>query len=117
MNSEQCNLLFAALAHPARRQMLDLVQAAPGMTIKALTSHFPELSRVMVLKHIRALEACELLLSKKEGRSRLLFFNPIPIQVIYDRWTDRYAAFWSGRMADLKDRVESRQSNKEGRSA
>ena len=99
MDSGQFDLVFATLAHAARRRMLDLVKTAPGISVKALTSHFPEMSRIAVLKHVNALEAADLLLSKKEGRTRQLFFNPIPIQMIYDRWTDEYSAFWSSRMA------------------
>ena len=69
MNAAQVDLLFAVLAHAGRRRMLDLVMAAPGMSVKALTSHF-DMSRIAVLKHVRALEDAELLLSKKEGRTR-----------------------------------------------
>lgn len=104
--------LFAALAHTGRRRMLDLVMASPGMTVGALASHF-EMSRIGVLKHVRALEEAELLLSRKEGRTRQLFFNPVPIQQIHDRWTTQYSAFWSERLVDLKDRVERRASGEE----
>ena len=107
MNGKRTDSLLSALAHSGRRRMLDLLMAAPGMSVKALTSHF-EISRIAVLKHIRVLEQAELILSKKSGRTRSLFFNPIPIQLIHDRWTTQYSAFWTERMVDIKARVEER---------
>ena len=116
MRPEATDLLFAALAHASRRRILDLLLESPGMSVKALASHF-DVSRIMVLKHLRALEEVDLVLSKKEGRTRRLFFNPVPIQEIYDRWTDRYSAFWSARMKDIKSRVEGRAAKKEPKRA
>jgi len=112
MEDEQLDDLFAALAHSARRRILDLVMALPGMSMKALSSHF-EMSRIAVLKHVRVLEGVQLLLSKKEGRVRHLHFNPVPMQLIHDRWTTRYSAFWSERMVDIKTRVEGRAAEDE----
>ena len=116
MGSDPIDLLFQSLAHAARRRMLDLLQAAPGMTVKALASHF-ETSRIAVMKHLGVLEQAELVLSRKVGRSRQLFFNPVPIQRIYDRWTDRYGAFFAARVVDVKDRVERHAQSKDHRSA
>lgn len=96
--------------------MLDLLQAQPGMTIAALAAHF-DMSSVGVLKHVRVLEAASLVLSHKQGRERLLYVNLIPIQLIYDRWTDVYGAFWAGRLSDLKDRIEHATSRKAAKSA
>ena len=101
------DLVFAALAHPARRRMLDLLVAAPGASVKAIASHF-DISRIAVMKHLANLEAANLVLSEKHGRTRKLYFNSIPIQEIYDRWTTQYGAFWSERMTDLQARVEAR---------
>ena len=106
MHATDSDQLFQALAHQARRQMLDLLQAAPGLSVAALASHF-DISRIAVMKHLKVLEAAQLVLSKKAGRERHLFFNPVPIQMVYDRWTDKYSAFWSARLVDLKTRVES----------
>ncbi len=112
MNEEALDRLLSAMAHSGRRRMLDLLIAAPGISIKALASHF-DMSRVAVLKHVQVLEAAQLVLSRKEGRTRHLFFNAVPIQQIHDRWTDRYSAFWSERMIDLKQRVEGRANEQE----
>ena len=108
--------VFAALAHAARRRMLDLVMAHPGMTVGAVASHFP-VSRIAVMKHLAALESADLLLSQKRGRERRLYFNPVPIQQIYERWTDEYSSFWAGRMTDIQARVEEAESAKETRRA
>jgi DNA-binding transcriptional ArsR family regulator len=107
MNAARTDRLFAALAHRARRRMLDLLSEAPGLTVTALASHF-DMSRIAAMKHIRALEASGLVLSEKRGRTRRLFLDPTPIQAIYDRWTTRLTAFWASRMADIKARVEER---------
>ena len=105
MSDEQLDDLLAALAHTARRRMLDLLMASPGMSVKSLSSHF-EFSRIATLKHLNVLEEAQLVLSRKEGRTRHLFFNPIPIQLLSDRWTTKYSAFWSERVVDLKSRIE-----------
>lgn len=99
--------VFAALAHPARRRMLDLLVQSPGASVKAVASHF-EFSRIAVMKHLATLEAAGLVLSRKEGRTRKLFFNAVPIQQVYDRWTTQYSAFWAERVVDLKGRIEAR---------
>ena len=59
------------------------------------------------MKHLKVLETANLVLSKKSGRERHLFFNPVPIQMVYDRWTNKYSAFWSARLVDLKQRIET----------
>jgi predicted transcriptional regulator len=112
MDEERTDSLLSALAHAGRRRMLDLIKVAPGMSVKALESHF-DVSRIMVLKHVRVLEEAELILTKKVGRTRHLFFNPVPIQQLHDRWTTQFSAFWSERMVDLKTRVEKRAADRE----
>lgn len=116
MASDPTDLLFQSLAHPARRRILDLIQGAPGMTVSGLASHF-ETSRIAVMKHLKMLEAAELVLSRKVGRERRLYFNAVPIQAIYDRWTDRYGAFFAARLVDIKDRVERHAEAEDHKSA
>lgn len=113
MNDAALDRVFAALASPARRRMLDLIEARPGTTIAGLTDSF-RMSGVGVLKHVRVLERAGLVVGRREGRVRRLYFNAVPIQAVYDRWTDRYASFWAGRMADLKDSLEQRLARGEG---
>jgi len=117
MNEDQVDRLLAALAHTGRRQMLDLLMAEPGMSMKELSSHF-DVSRIAVLKHVRVLEEADLVLSRKQGRVRHLFFNAVPMQLMHDRWTTQYGAFWGGHMTDIKSRVEKRAAkNKDKKSA
>ena len=104
--------VFHALAHPVRRRLLDLVREHPGSNVNDVCRPFA-LSRIAVMKHLRALEAARLLVSRKCGRSRELYFNAVPIQQIYDRWTDEYSALWAKRLLDLKRRVESVAGDKE----
>lgn len=112
----QSDAVFAALAHPDRRRILDLLVEAPGLTVSALASHFT-VSRVQVIKHLATLEAAELVISQREGRTRRLFFNAIPIQRIHDRWTDRYGAFFAGHLTDIQRRVEDRAAGRNRRHA
>ena len=105
------NQIFAALAHPARRRIIDLLVQVPGCSVKWIASKF-EFSRIAAMKHLTVLESAGLVLSEKQGRTRKLFFNPMPIQQIYDRWTTDYSSFWAGRMADIQTRVEERAAKR-----
>lgn len=107
MKDDALDRLFSALAHPHRRRMLDLLRERPGLSVRELSDSFA-MSDVGVLKHVRVLEAADLVVSRKAGRERHLYFNIMPIQDVYDRWTDEYGRFWAGHVADLKDRLESR---------
>ncbi|MBL8764760.1 MAG: winged helix-turn-helix transcriptional regulator [Phycisphaerae bacterium] len=111
MTETELDNLFAALAHPGRRRMLDLLRESPGLSVAALAAHF-DMSGVGVLKHVGILETANLVVSRRAGRERRLFFNAVPIQLVHDRWTDQYSRFWSARMADIKDRLESRASSR-----
>lgn len=115
-DESRCDAVFAALANPVRRRILDLLVDHPGMTVKAVASHF-DISRIAIMKHLTTLEAAELVLSRRSGRERLLFFNAMPIQQIYDRWTDQYSSFWAARLSDIKSRVESAQESRETKRA
>ena len=108
--------VFAALASRARRRMLDIVRQRSGCTIADLAARF-RMSAVGVLKHVRVLERSRLVISRREGRVRRLYFNTVPIQLIHDRWTDHYSAFWAERVSDLKATLETELSRKAVRSA
>lgn len=112
MNEEKADAVFQALSNSQRRQMLDIVKSAPGCTVSEVVKHF-DTSRIAVMKHLNVLYEADLIVHEKVGRSRHLYFNMVPIQMIYDRWTDEYASFWSGQLADIKYAVENNaQSNK-----
>jgi DNA-binding transcriptional ArsR family regulator len=108
MTETELDAVFLALASPLRRQIVDVVAASPGCTVGELAERFP-ISRVGVLKHVNVLEAAGLLLSDKLGRERLLQFNPVPLQLIHERWSDQYRSFWSNRLTRLKYAVEGEE--------
>ena len=103
----QTDLVFQTLASQPRRQIMDLVKQMPGCCVNDICEHF-QMSRIGVMKHIQILVAARLLISRKRGRTREFFFNAVPIQMIYDRWTDEYSAFWVTQAVDLKYKVESK---------
>lgn len=105
-DDDATDLVFVALASRTRRQILDIVKNAPGCNVSAVCAHFA-ISRIAVMKHLTVLEDAQLIVSRKEGRQRLLFHNAVPIQQIYDRWTTAYSALWAGHMTALKYRVET----------
>lgn len=105
MNPESMDSAFSALAHPSRRRILDIVRENGGCSVNDVAAYF-DISRIAVMKHLRVLEDARLLISEKEGRVRRLYFNAIPIQMIYDRWTTEYSALWASKLTRLKHEVE-----------
>jgi DNA-binding transcriptional ArsR family regulator len=117
MSSQKAmDLVFHALAHPTRRHMMDLVKQSPGCSVNDLCEHF-ETSRISVMKHLGVLVDAKLILSQKRGRTRELFFNVAPIQMIHDRWRDEYSEFWATQMIDLKYQIEGKSKSKKSKSA
>lgn len=110
MDTDSADLVFRALAHASRREILDIVKEHPGCTVGFVAGHF-DTSRIVVMKHLKLLYDSELILTEKQGRTRRLYLNVVPIQLIYDRWTDEYGAFWGGHLADLKYKVERGHKN------
>jgi DNA-binding transcriptional ArsR family regulator len=85
------DLTFRALADPSRRLLLDRLFERDGRTLADLESQLP-MSRIGVMKHLRVLERAGLVVSRKVGRERWHYLNPVPIQEIHDRWIDKYRA-------------------------
>ena len=104
--------LFQALAHQARRRMLDLLKDMPGSSVNDVAKYF-DMSRIAVMKHLKVLEQANLIVSRKQGRTRELYFNVVPIQMLYDRWTTEYSRFWASKVTDIKYMLESRKSTHE----
>ncbi len=98
--------LFHALASKTRREMLDIIKEQPGCSLVHVCRYF-DVSRIAVMKHLGVLEAANLVISEKRGRSRALYFNAAPIQAIYERWTSDYSALWAGRLTAFKHHVEA----------
>jgi uncharacterized protein YndB with AHSA1/START domain/DNA-binding transcriptional ArsR family regulator len=101
--------LFRALADPSRRQVLDILKTRPGTTVGELTEQF-DFSRFAVMKHLRILEETALVVHRREGRTKRLYLNAIPIQTIYDRWISRYSALWARQLTTLKYQLEAEGS-------
>lgn len=112
MKPDTMDSVFAALAHPARRHMLDILVGMPGCSVndvaKYVITRFP-MSRIGVLKHLRVLEQAGLVVSQKQGRVRELYFNAAPIQLVYDRWTSQYSRFWAAHVNDIKFLAEQEE--------
>ena len=106
--------VFQALSNESRRRMLDIIKEEPGIGVGALASDF-DVSRIAVMKHLAVLEEANLVVSEKDGRTRRLYFNAAPIQMIHDRWTTEYSAYWAGQMTRIKYLAEARHSDKPGK--
>jgi DNA-binding transcriptional ArsR family regulator len=104
---EDDDLVFRALANPARRFLLDLLFARDGRTLMELESEL-EMTRIGVMKHLRVLEDAGLVVTRRSGREKLHFLNPVPIQLIYDRWIDKYRELRTSALADLKNQLEAK---------
>jgi DNA-binding transcriptional ArsR family regulator len=110
LGDHDMDTVFQALASASRRRMLDRVRECPGIGVGALASEF-DVSRIAVMKHLGVLEQAGLLVSEKDGRTRRLYFNAVPIQMIHDRWTTEYSAYWSGNVTRIKYLAEIRERN------
>jgi DNA-binding transcriptional ArsR family regulator len=98
--------VWRALASPIRRHLLDLLHERPRTTGE-LVEQFPELSRFAVMQHLRVLEAGRLTAYRRQGRQRVNYLNPVPIQQIFDRWVKRYHQPWLETLVSLKDQLEA----------
>lgn len=106
INDQDMDQVFQALAHQSRRRMLDIVKEQPGISVGALAVNF-DVSRIAVMKHLAIIETAGLVISQKQGRVRKLYFNAAPIQMIHDRWTTQYSAYWAGHLTRIKYLAES----------
>lgn len=103
---EDLDEVFKALADPTRRQLLDALFREDGQTLGALEARF-EISRFGVMKHLRQLEEAGLVVTRRKGREKLHFLNPVPIRLVHDRWVSKYAEVWTSVLSGIKDRLES----------
>lgn len=97
--------VFRALADPSRRRLLDLLFERDGRTLTELESELP-MTRFGAMKHLRILEEAGLITTRKVGREKLHYLNPVPIQLISDRWINKYSAVRASALADLKKALE-----------
>jgi uncharacterized protein YndB with AHSA1/START domain len=98
--------VFKALADPTRRSLLDELYKHDGQTLSALEQRVP-MTRFGVMKHLRVLEEARLVTTKRRGREKLHFLNPIPIRLVHDRWVSKYAEPWAATLTGLKHTLEA----------
>src|SRR5665213_2662221 len=98
--------VFRALADPTRRSLLDELFREDGQSLGALGQRLP-MTRFGVMKHLKVLEAAGLIVTRRRGREKLHFLNPVPIRLVHDRWVSKYAEPWAAALSGLKSRLES----------
>src|ERR1700712_3471650 len=103
--------VFRALADPTRRELLDELFREDGQTLGALEERFAT-SRFGVMKHLKVLEEAGLVVTRRRGREKLHFLNPVPIRLVHDRWVSKYAEPWAAGLSDLKQRLEQTMQEK-----
>jgi uncharacterized protein YndB with AHSA1/START domain len=98
--------IFRALADPTRRSLLDELFREDGQTLGGLEARFP-ITRFGVMKHLKLLEDAGLVVTRRRGREKLHFLNPVPIRLVHDRWVSKYAEPWAAGLSDLKRKLET----------
>src|SRR6266851_4742918 len=100
--------VFRALGDPTRRSLLDELFKEDGQTLRALEQRLP-MTRFGVMKHLRVLEEAGLVTTKRRGREKLHFLNPVPIRLVHDRWVSKYAEPWAAGLSQLKQDIEEEE--------
>jgi uncharacterized protein YndB with AHSA1/START domain/DNA-binding transcriptional ArsR family regulator len=97
---------FRALSDPSRRLLLDRLFERDGQTLGELCGYLPEMTRFGVMRHLGVLEEAGLLSTRKVGREKRHYLNPVPIRLIHDRWISKYAEPVLGALSALKQHME-----------
>jgi DNA-binding transcriptional ArsR family regulator len=97
--------VFKALADPTRRSLLDELFKLDGQTLSELERRLP-MTRFGVMKHLKVLEEAGLVTTKRRGREKLHFLNPVPLRLVHDRWVSKYAEPWAAALTGLKRHIE-----------
>lgn len=100
--------VFKALADPTRRVLLDALFDRDGQSVQSLCERAPGMTRFGVMKHLEVLESANLVTTRKVGRQKLHFLNPVPIQQVADRWIGKYAQPFTRALVDLQADLEHR---------
>src|SRR3954466_1143149 len=103
--------VFRALSDPTRRSLLDELFKDDGQTLSALEHRLP-MTRFGVMKHLKVLEEAGLVTTKRRGREKLHFLNPVPIRLVHDRWVSKYAEPWAAALSGLKRDIEEETMEK-----
>jgi DNA-binding transcriptional ArsR family regulator len=104
--------VFRALADPTRRGLLDQLFKRDGQTLGALAKRLT-MTRFGVMKHLKVLEEAGLVVTRRRGREKLHFLNPVPIRRIHDRWIDKYTQPWAAMLSGLKRDIEEESHGKD----
>jgi uncharacterized protein YndB with AHSA1/START domain len=103
--------VFRALADPTRRSLLDELFKEDGQSLSMLEQRLP-MTRFGVMKHLKLLEEAGLVVTKRRGREKLHFLNPVPIRLVHDRWVSKYAEPWAASLSGLKRELENKTMEK-----
>lgn len=103
--------MFKALADPTRRSLLDELFKQDGQTLSELERRLP-MTRFGVMKHLRVLEEAGLVVTKRHGREKRHYQNPVPIRLVHDRWVSKYSEPWAAALSDLKQNLEDKTLEK-----
>ena len=98
---------FRALSDPSRRLLLDRLFERDGQTLGELCAYLPAMTRFGVMRHLGVLEVAGLVTTRREGREKRHFLNPVPIRLVHDRWISKYAEPVVGAMAAIKTHLEA----------
>ncbi|MEQ9506025.1 MAG: metalloregulator ArsR/SmtB family transcription factor [Hyphomonas sp.] len=98
--------VFQALSHESRREILDILKIRPACTVGELAGHF-DVSRIAVMNHLTVLEQAGLIVSEKDGRTRRLWLNAAPLQMIQDRWLGGFTTHFAARLTGIKYAAEA----------
>jgi DNA-binding transcriptional ArsR family regulator len=102
---EDDDAVFRAMADPTRRHLLDRLFERDGRTLTELEQDL-EMTRFGVMKHLKVLEEAGLVTTRKSGREKLHFLNPVPIRLVHDRWIDKFTERHVAALANLKSELE-----------
>jgi DNA-binding transcriptional ArsR family regulator len=105
--------VFKALADPTRRGLLDQLFKQDGQTLSALEEGLP-MTRFGVMKHLKVLEQANLVTTRRHGREKLHFLNPVPIRLVHDRWVSKYAEPWAAALSGIKRELEEETDGSSG---
>ena len=107
MEQDADDAVFRALSDPHRRALLDALFAEDGQRLGQLCAVLPDMTRFGVMKHLSVLAEAGLVVTERQGRTKVHYLNPVPIQRLADRWIAKYARGPVRALTDLAERLEA----------
>jgi uncharacterized protein YndB with AHSA1/START domain/DNA-binding transcriptional ArsR family regulator len=107
MTVESMSPVFRALGDPSRRLLLDRLYERDGQTLAELSAELPQMTRFGVMRHLDVLEAAEIVTTRRVGREKRHYLNPVPIRRLHDRWISKFAEPFVGAMSAMKQHLEA----------